>query len=73
MCVVLEKALEQYRRQRFWEEMDAACAALQQDPEAWANYQAELALWEVTLMGGLDPNEVWTADGSVHFKEEKVT
>ena len=55
MQTVLDKALEQYRRQKFLADCDAAYAALQQDPEAWAGYQEELAAWEVTSMDGLEP------------------
>lgn len=69
MQAVLDKALEQYRRQRFWDECDAAYTALREDREEWAKYQQELALWDATLMDGLDPNEVWNADGSVTHKE----
>jgi len=60
MQTVLDKALEQYRRQKFLEECDVAYAALQQDSETWADYQEELAAWEVTSMDGLEPEE----DGS---------
>ncbi len=60
MQTVLDKAIEQYRRQRFWEEMDTAYAAIQRDPEALAAEKKEFALFESTLMDGLDPNEVWT-------------
>ena len=59
MQTVLDKALEQYRRHKFLEECDAAYAVLQQDSEAWADYQEELAAWEVTSMDGLEPE----ADG----------
>ena len=78
MQAVLDKALEQYRRQRFWEEMNVAYAAIQNDPEALAAEKKEFALWEVTLMDGLDPNETWADDGPVHSDgaarptEEKV-
>ena len=65
MQAVLDKALEHYRRQKFWEEMRAAYAVIQSDPEAMAAEKEEFALWEVTLMDGLDPNETWTDDGSV--------
>jgi len=68
MQAVLDKALEQYRRQRFWDEMKTAYAAIESDPEALAAEKKEFALFEGTLMDGLDPNEVWTEDGSVHFK-----
>ena len=60
MQTVLDKALEHYRRQKFWEECDAAYAALQQDPEAWKDLQDELKSFEGTLMDGLDPHEGWS-------------
>ena len=72
MQAVLDKALEQYRRQKFWEEMTTAYAAIQNDPEALAAEKEELALWETTLMDGLDPEEVWTDEDFVVRKEEKV-
>jgi phage terminase large subunit-like protein len=72
MQTVLEKALEQYRRQQFWKELDVAYAALASDPEAMAEYQAELAIWDCTLMDGLDPNEVWTEADFCLPAEEKV-
>lgn len=60
MQEILEKAIETYRRQRFLEEVNAAYAALRQDPEAWATVQKERADWEVTLGDGLEPSEKWT-------------
>ena len=57
MQAVIDKALESYRRQKFWEDMDTAYAAIQNDPEALAAEKKEFALWEVTLMDGLDPDE----------------
>lgn len=57
MQTVLDKALEQYRRQRFLEECHAAYCVLQQDPAAWADYQQELAAWDVTLLDGLEPED----------------
>ena len=60
MQAVLDQAVEQYRRQKFWEELTVAYAAIQNDPEAMAAEKEELALWEVTLMDGLDPTEDWS-------------
>lgn len=60
MQAVLDKAVEQYRRQAFFAECNAAYAALASDPEALAAEKAEFALFDGTLMDGLDPNEVWT-------------
>ncbi len=60
MQAILDTALEQYRRQKFWEECSAAYAALQQDPEAWEDLQKEYKSFEGTLMDGLDPREDWS-------------
>lgn len=57
MQTVIDKALEQYRRQKFLEECHAAYCMLQQDPAAWTDYQQELAAWDVTLLDGLEPED----------------
>lgn len=72
MQAVMDKALEQYRRQRFWEDMKTAYAAIESDPEALAAEKKEFALFEGTLMDGLDPNEVWTEADFCLPAEEKV-
>ncbi len=72
MQSVLDKALEQHWRQRFWEEMKVAYAAIQSDPEAMAAEKKEFALWDVTLMDGLDPHEVWADDVAVQPTGERV-
>ena len=54
--------LTKAQRQRFFEEANADYAALRADPVAWQEVLAERALWENTLMDGLDPTEVWTED-----------
>jgi hypothetical protein len=69
MQAVLDRAVEEYRRERLMEEVNAAYAALRADPEAWAEWQKELAAWDATLMDGLDPNERWTEDGEVTYVE----
>ena len=68
MQAVADRAIEEYCRQRFLEAVNADYAALRADPEAWAEYQQELAIWEVTLMDGLDPNEIWHEDGTVTYR-----
>src|SRR4029453_9805137 len=50
----LERAVENYRRERFFAELNEAYARLQADPVAWEEELAERALWETTLPGGLD-------------------
>jgi hypothetical protein len=69
--VVLERAIEEYRRERFMETLNAGYAALRADPDAWAEYQRELAIWDCTLMDGLDPNEMWHEDGTVTYRNTK--
>jgi hypothetical protein len=65
MQTILDRAVEQHRRQRILEEGNAAYARLREDPVAWAEWQKELAAWDATLMDGLDPDEIWTEDGQV--------
>ncbi len=60
---ILNKAIDAYRRQVFFEGLNSDYAALRADPEAWAEELAERKLWESTLMDGLDPDERWTEDG----------
>jgi predicted transcriptional regulator len=62
MQSVLENAVEEYRRKRFFEDLDAEYAKLQEDPEAWDAYQAELKVWDATLMDGLSEKEDWGKD-----------
>jgi hypothetical protein len=63
MSDVLDKALDAYRRKLFFEQLNAGYAALQADPQAWAEEMEERKLWDATLMDGLDPDERWTEDG----------
>ena len=49
MSVVLEMAVECYRRQCIFDQANAAYAALRFDPEAWAEELAERQEWEGTL------------------------
>ena len=51
---VLERAVENYRREQFSAEFNAACARLRADPVAWEEELAERALLENTLADGLD-------------------
>lgn len=65
MQAVLNKAIEEYRRQRFFEEANAAYAALRKDSKAWKKEEEERALWDATLQDGLDPDEQWNEKGEV--------
>ena len=52
--VVLEQALEQYRRQQLLEATNAAYAALRAHPEAWAHLEPERLAWDQTRAVGLE-------------------
>ena len=54
MTAILEAAVKDYQRTKYWEEYDAGYAALKADPEKWADYQKEIGAWDVTLADGLE-------------------
>jgi len=53
MQVVIENALELYRRQRFLEATNRAFQALRADTEAWRAEEEERAAWDTALADGL--------------------
>ena len=55
MQSVLEKAVEEYRRTHFWDNVQAAALALRQDSVGWQEELAERRAWEATLADGIDP------------------
>ena len=54
MQSVLERAIEEYRRRLFFEQVNAAYQRLRDDPEAWREEVEEQAIFEGTLADGLD-------------------
>lgn len=54
MQIILDKAIENYRRQRFLEEANQAFAALRNNPEAWQAEMEEREAWDITLTDGLE-------------------
>lgn len=65
MLGVLDKALAEYQKKRFFDSLGAAFGALKNDPEVWAEEQQERRAWENTLLDNVEPDEVWTEDGNV--------
>ena len=60
MQSVLEKAIDAYRRQAFFEQLTASVHRLQEEhPDLWKQELEERRLWESTLADGLenDPYE----------------
>ena len=54
MQAILEHAVEEERRRQYFDRLHADYHALRADPEAWAEHQEETALWDNTLMDGLE-------------------
>jgi hypothetical protein len=50
---MLGRVIEQARRQRVIDSTNRFYAELRANPEAWAEEEAERALWETTLSDGL--------------------
>jgi predicted DNA-binding protein len=51
---IIDKAIEDYRRKAFLEGLSNDYRALQQNTEAWKEHKEEIALWDNTLMDGLN-------------------
>ena len=57
MQSVLERALDDYRRKQFLEDVNAGYAKLRRDRAVWKDVQSERALWDRTLADGLSVRE----------------
>ena len=54
MQAILDEAIDQYSRDKFLDEVNAAYARLRADPKAWKEELAERKEWDGTLMDGLE-------------------
>jgi predicted DNA-binding protein len=54
MQTIIEEAIEQYRRRRFLEGLNQDFKALKEDSQAWQEELAERALWDNTLLDGVE-------------------
>ncbi|MBL8194756.1 MAG: toxin-antitoxin system protein [Blastocatellia bacterium] len=59
MSELLDNLLEQERRKRFFDELDAAYIELRSDATKWAEELAERQEWDCTLIDGLKKEEQW--------------
>ncbi len=50
---VIDDAVSQYQKEKFWTDVHASFAQLRSDPGAWREYQHEIALFEGASMDGL--------------------
>jgi predicted transcriptional regulator len=53
MVIVLQKAVDAYRRRRFWDEVDRAYASLRADRKAWKKEEDERRVWNDANLDGL--------------------
>ena len=51
---LIAHSIDVYDRVTMAEESNVAYARLREDPDAWADWQSELAVWDATLLDGLD-------------------
>lgn len=56
---VIVDLVRRYEEDRFWEEARVAYERLLSDPAERKAWQEEIALWDGTLMDGLDPDETF--------------
>ena len=64
MTDIVDRAVREYQRRRFWEDYHAAYAAIQADPP---ELRGEIDLWDLTLADGLEdhPDGTDAATGPV--------
>ncbi len=53
ITALVDEAVQDLQRKKFWEDFNAACEASQADPAASADLRRDDAAWEVTLADGL--------------------
>jgi len=54
---IIEEAVRQYQREKFWKGVHEDLARLRADPAAWQDYQDEIALLEGGSLDGLGQEE----------------
>ncbi len=53
ITAVVDEAVRDLHRKKFWADFNAACEALQAEPAAWADLHREDVAWDETLADGL--------------------
>ena len=57
MLAILDRAVEEECRRRFFEEANASYARLRKDSVAWTDFKSELEFWDTKLLDGLPKDE----------------
>ena len=52
---IVENAIKEYKKRKFFEEMNRAYANLRSDSQAWEEEKKERELWDISLSDGLEP------------------
>lgn len=71
MLCVIDKAIEDYRRRVFLEETNRAYAKLRADTKASKEFDREIAVWDSSLMDGLERPEAGREDRPKSSKGRK--
>lgn len=54
ITAVVDEAVRDLQRKKFWADFNAGCEAIRADPAAWADLRQEDVAWESTLADGLE-------------------
>ena len=54
---VIEEAIAKYEKDKFWKGVHEDYARLRANPEAWAEYQREVEIWDTLSNDGLENEE----------------
>jgi predicted transcriptional regulator len=54
MQVIIEQALKQYKKKKFFDDLNTAFAKLKADKDAWEDETIERKIWDNTLTDGLE-------------------
>ena len=62
---VIEEAVGDYEKAKFWRAMHEGYARLRADPAAWEDYQREAVLWDSVSGDGLEDEEPYYTEEEV--------
>jgi hypothetical protein len=51
---IVDQAVEEFQRKRFWQEYTEGYAKLASQPEAWRGFHEEAGVWETTLADSIE-------------------
>jgi hypothetical protein len=54
---IVDEAVRDLQRKKFWADFNSACEAVRADPVVWADLQQEDVTWEESLADGLEEDQ----------------